>query len=190
MSDPDSDRIYPRDLEALRITKSGLRIFLRPIKQDEGPVYKAFLESLSDESIYSKFFRHLRFTDDFVGKLSDVDYVRRMVILAFAADNAGDPVLGMGRYTLSEKQGTAEVDFAVRDEYQGLGIGRELVLHLIRAAKKRGLKGFTAQVMVSNSRMLHLFREFEGEEYEIRRTLEDGVFHLTMDFHWSTVPAT
>jgi len=182
VSDPGPERAYPQDLETWKVTKSGLKIFLRPIKLGDGPRYKVFLQSLSDQSVYFKFFRLIRLTDDFVARLVDADYVREMVIFALAGEETEERVLGMGRYILNKDEGTAEVYFAVRDDHQNLGIGRELLLHLTRVARKRGLKGFTAQVMVDNRGMLRVFRSFEGKEFKIRRTIEAGIFYLDMEF--------
>ena len=182
MNDPGPERAYPQDLETWQITKSGLKIFLRPIKLGDGPRYKVFLQSLSDQSVYFKFFRLIRLTDDFVARLVDAAYVREMVIFALAGEGMEERVLGMGRYILNKDEGTAEVYFAVRDDHQNLGIGRELLLHLTRVARKRRLKGFTAQVMVDNRGMLRVFRSFEGKEFKIRRTIEAGIFYLDMEF--------
>ncbi|MBN1106530.1 MAG: GNAT family N-acetyltransferase, partial [Deltaproteobacteria bacterium] len=89
---------------------------------------------------------------------------------------------GIGRYILNQDGRTAEAYFAVRDDCQGQGIGRELVSHIISAARTRGLKGLTAEVMVDNRRMLRLFRSFEGKEYTLRIRMEAGIFYLDMDF--------
>lgn len=180
MSDPGEE--YPRDLQAWRTAKSGLRIFLRPIRAGDAPRYKLFLESLSEQSLYLKFFRHIRATDDFVEKMVDVDHVRQEVILAFPDEKREEKILGMGRYNLNQDETTAEVYFGVREDFQNHGIGRELLAHLMVIARKRGLKGFTAEVMVDNRRMLHLFRSLEGKEFTIRRRMEAGVFYLDMEF--------
>lgn len=180
MSDPLPE--YPKDLEARQTTKSGVEIFLRPIRSGDEPNYKNFLQSLSDHSVYLKFFRSIQPTDDFVEKQVDVDYVHRMTILAFEGGGAEKKILGMGRYILNEEEGRAEVYFAVRDDHQNLGIGRELLFYLIAVARKQGLKGFTAQVMVDNRRMLHLFRSLEGTEFKINRRMDAGVFYLDMEF--------
>ncbi len=182
MSDPVPEKPYPRDVEGWRTTKSGLKIFLRAIRPGDRPLYKVFLESMSDQSVYLKFFRSIRATDDFVQKMVEVDYARQMGILALSGEGTEDKILGMSRYTLSQDDGKAEVYFGVRDDFQNLGIGRELLAHLTAVAKKRGLKGFTAQVMVDNRRMLHLFRSLEGKEYQIERSMEAGVFYLNMAF--------
>jgi ribosomal protein S18 acetylase RimI-like enzyme len=76
----------------------------------------------------------------------------------------------------------AEVAFAVRDDYQNQGIGTELVAHLTTVGRSRGLKGFTAQVMVDNRRMLHLFRSLEGKEYTVELRMEAGIFYLNLAF--------
>ncbi len=177
-----TENTYPGDLETRRTTKTGLKIFLRPLKPWDRLRYKAFLESLSEGSVYFKFFRIIRPTDDFVEKMVDLDHVRQVVVLAFDEDDPEERILGLGRYNLNEDGATAEVYFGVREEYQNRGLGRELLVHLVRVARKRGLKGFTAQVMVDNQRMLHLFRALEGEEFKIERRLEAGVFYLRLDF--------
>jgi len=114
--------------------------------------------------------------------MADVDYVHRMTILAFRAGEGEKSILGMARYILNPDERTAEVYFAVRDDHQNLGIGRELLSYLILVARKQGVQGFTAQVVVDNRRMLHLFRALEGREFKINRRMEAGVFHLDMEF--------
>jgi ribosomal protein S18 acetylase RimI-like enzyme len=182
VSDTESTISSPRDLETRRTTKTGRKLFLRPLKPGDGPRYKNFLESLSDQSVYLKFFRLIRATDDFVEKMVDVDSVRQVVILAFAENGGEEKILGMGRYNLNGEGATAEVYLGVREDEQDHGIGRELLLHLIGIARKRGLKGFSAQVMVDNRRMLHLFRSLEGKEFKIERSMDAGVFYLDLDF--------
>jgi GNAT superfamily N-acetyltransferase len=182
MNTPKGEEAYPQDLETWRTTRSGLKIFLRPIKHGDAPRHKAFLQSLSSQSVYLKFFRLIRPTDEFVGRLVDVDYVHHMAIVALPGEEEDALVLGMGRYILNKDERTAELYFAIRDDYQGQGIGGELVSYIISVARKRGLKGLTAEVMADNRRMLRLFRSFEGKEYRIRIRMEAGIFYLDMDF--------
>ena len=174
--------VYPQELETRCTTKTGIEIFLRPIKHGDGPRYKSFLLSLSDQSVYLKFFRLIRPTDDFVERLVNVDYFHQMTILALVGQEGAEQVLGMARYDLNKEEDTAEVAFAVRDDYQNQGIGRVLVAHLTMVGRNRGLKGFTAQVMVDNRRMMHLFRSLEGKEYTVLLRMEAGIFYLNLAF--------
>lgn len=182
MSDPVSAGAYPRELEAWRTGKAGVKIFLRPIKHSDAPRHKAFLQSLSSQSVYLKFFRVIRPTDDFVQWLVDVDYLRQMAFLALTGDRETDEVLGICRYILNKDDRTAEVYFAVRDDFQGRGVGREMLSYITSVAKKRGLAGFTAAVMADNRRMMRLFRSLEGKEFSVRTRLEAGVFYLDLEF--------
>jgi ribosomal protein S18 acetylase RimI-like enzyme len=182
LQEPAHGKSYPIDVETWRTTKSGLKIFLRALKPEDKPLYKVFLGAMTDQSVYLKFFRSIQATDDFVQKMVEVDYTRQMAILAVSGESEGDKILGMGRYILNQDDGTAEVYFGVRDDFQNRGVGRELLTHLVGAARKRCLKGFTAQVMVDNRRMMHLFRSLEEKEYKMERRMEAGVFFLAMLF--------
>lgn len=85
----------------------------------------------------------------------------------------------MGQMIKDERGHTAEVAFAVRDDMQNRGIGSELLDYLILQAKREGLLGFTAEVLVENRPMLHVFEKmFPG----IEKKLEDGVFELVLRF--------
>ena len=46
---------YPSDIETQRVTKSGLKIKLRPVKISDEPQLKEFFYSLSDNSLYKRF---------------------------------------------------------------------------------------------------------------------------------------
>jgi ribosomal protein S18 acetylase RimI-like enzyme len=48
----------------------------------------------------------------------------------------------------------------VIDAYQGQGIGRLLMKHLLAIAREKGLRALTAEVLPENAAMLRLFRDF------------------------------
>jgi GNAT superfamily N-acetyltransferase len=74
---------------------------------------------------------------------------------------------------------TAEVAFVVRDDYQNRGIGSELLAYLTYLAKRGGLLGFTAEVLIENRPMLHLF---ESMGFDTQRRSSAGVYELKMAF--------
>ncbi|MBN2001226.1 GNAT family N-acetyltransferase [candidate division KSB1 bacterium] len=148
---------YPEDLQTYRTTKQGLRILLRPVRMDDEHLLKDFFYSLSDKSMYRRFFStRLDMPHEQLQKFTIIDYSREMVLLAM---NSGmDRVLGVGQFVLNEDSFTAEVAFAVRDEYQHKGVGFEILLHLIFIAKKKGLTGFSAQILAGNEPALRLMK--------------------------------
>jgi len=176
---------YPEHLAIHRTTRSGqgLEILLRPVRISDEPLIKEFFYSLSDESLYSRFIsarknvpREVR--QEFVA----VDYTRNMVILAVVEDK-GEPeqetVVGVGQYSLNPDMHTAEVALVVRDDFQGKGVGSELLHRLTYLAKRQGLLGFSAEVLVTNRPMMALF---EGMGFEIEKRREEGVFEMRMRF--------
>ena len=67
----------------------------------------------------------------------------------------------------------------VRDDFQNLGIGHEVLSYLTLLARKQGLLGFTAEVLVENTAMLHLF---EKQGFDIQKRSAECVFELQMMF--------
>ncbi|MBU7019105.1 MAG: GNAT family N-acetyltransferase [Theionarchaea archaeon] len=171
---------YPEDLETYRTTRTGLEILLRPVKISDEPLLKDFFYSLSDQSMYRRFISqrkdmpHERLQDFVI-----IDYTKEMVILATREQDEIEEVVGMGQYGIDEITHTAEVAFVVRDNYQNLGIGTELLKYLTYLAKKQGLLGFTAEVLTENKPMLSLF---EKTGFDVKKTSEGGVYELKIAF--------
>jgi GNAT superfamily N-acetyltransferase len=103
-----------------------------------------------------------------------------MVILAIIkTGEEKEEVVGIGQYSIDDSNHTADAAFAVRDDYQGHGIATELLTYLTYLAKKRGLLGFTADVLFDNISML---RVFERMNYDLKKSAESGVYKLMMIF--------
>ncbi|MDD1749014.1 MAG: GNAT family N-acetyltransferase, partial [Methanothrix sp.] len=79
----------------------------------------------------------------------------------------------------NEKMHTAEVALVVKDEYQNMGVGHDLLTYLTRLARRRGLLGFTADVLVENEPMLNLFKNMG---FDIEKRNEEGVYEMRMMF--------
>jgi acyl-CoA hydrolase/GNAT superfamily N-acetyltransferase len=171
---------YPEELETARTTKSGLSILLRPVRISDEPLLKDFFYSLSDRSLYRRFISmrcdmpHERLQEFVV-----IDYTRELVILATITVGEKEAVVGVGQYGIDENTHTAEVAFVVRDDYQNQGIGTELLQYLTLLAKRQGLQGFTAEVLMENRPMLALF---EKMGFDIQRRSDSGVYELRMMF--------
>lgn len=173
---------YPKELETYRNTKSGMYVFLRPIKMTDEHKLKDFAHWLSDLSLYTRFMSvrqdlpHERLQEFVV-----IDYTKEIAIVALADDGKGstEVFLGIGRYCINPDRHMAEVAFTVRDDYQNKGIGQELLSYLILLAKRQGLLGFTAEVLASNAPMLHVF---EKGGFELQRRTSAGIVELKMMF--------
>ncbi len=171
---------YPEFLEAYRTTKEGFTVLFRPVKISDEHLLKDFFYHLSTDCMYSRFIStrtdmpHQRLQNFVV-----IDYSREMVILAVIQEEEKEAVIGMAQYIIDEASHSAEVAFVVRDDYQNKGIGAEMLAYLTYLAKKKGLLGFTAEVLMDNKSMLHLF---ESMGFTVKKRLDAGVYELNMAF--------
>jgi len=168
--------------ETERTTRTGIKITLRPVRSKDKELLRFFAESLSEEDLYFRFFRHLQPTEDLLKRLVNIDPTKQIAVLALIGSGETEKIVGVGRCFIDRKSATAELVLAVGNEYHNKGIGRELLLHLISLARAQGLKGLIAQVLVDNAAILRLLRSLDGIEYDIQRKVEEGVFHLDMVF--------
>ena len=171
---------YPEELEVYRTTRAGCDLMLRAVKISDEPLLKDFFYSLSDQSIYRRFMSqrkdmpHERLQDFVI-----IDYTNEMVILAVKQDGEVEEVVGVGQYGIHPNSHTAEVALVVRDSHQSKGVGTALLSYLTELAKKEGLMGFTAEVLMENASMMHLFDKMG---FDIQRRTEEGVIELRMGF--------
>ena len=171
---------YPEHLETFRTSSKGFQILLRPVKISDEPLLKDFFYSLSDTSLYRRF---ISFRKDMpherLQEFVIINHAKEMTILATVKEAEKEKVLAVGQYGKNESTHTAEVALAVRDDYQNQEIGTELLSYLTYLAKREGLLGFTAEVLVENRPMLHLF---EKMGFDIQKRSEQGVYELKMAF--------
>ena len=177
---PGEKGSYPGEIETYRTTKTGMDLFLRPVKISDEAILKDFFHGLSDNSMYMRFMSnrkempHNRLQDQVV-----IDYTRQMTILAIRKMEGREEIVGVGQYVLMRTLYMANVAFAVKDDYQGQGIGKVLLTYLTFLAQRQGLLGFTAEVLMENRPMLHLFNE---SGFDIQKEGAEGVYNLRMLF--------
>ncbi len=149
---------YPEELETRRVLKNGEEIFFRPVKICDEPLLKEFFYSLSAETMFRRFLSTRRdMPHERLQEFVVVNYDEEVSIQAIIVKEGKEEIVGMGAYYLDEHTCTAEVAFAVKDEFQNRGIGTELLEYLTYLGTKRGLIGFVAEVLKDNVPMLHVF---------------------------------
>lgn len=172
---------YPEELERLTVSKSGVKLLIRPVRISDEPLLKEFFYSLSETTAYRRFmstrrnFPHETLQEFFVV----IDYTKQMVMLALLKDKGREVVAGVAQYRGKEGSHTAEVAIVVKDEYQNQGIGTELLEHLTRTARRQGLLAFSAEVLRENRVMLHLF---EKMGFVIEREILPDAYSLRLGF--------
>ncbi len=155
--------VYPKRFETQVSDKRGELVRLRPVRPiDEGRLHDLYY-SMSDESLYKRFFQVRKVMPHAaLQKLCNLDYEKEMSIVATIGEEPAETIVGAASYTLDPTGRTADAAFVVDDRYQDRGIGRALLRHLAEIAHKKGVEAFSADVLVSNAAMLHLFDQAGG----------------------------
>ncbi|HKX75093.1 MAG TPA: GNAT family N-acetyltransferase [Acidimicrobiia bacterium] len=166
---------YPTEYEFDAVLRDGDVVQIRPIRPDDDERLIDFFTRMGPQSRYFRFFRVKDSLEpDEARYFTTIDYEKRMALVAI--DQGA--IVAVGRYdVLPDHPEVGEVAFAVADEYQGRGIGSELLSLLTAHARRQGLTGFRAFVLADNVQMLRVFR---NSGYTLTRTLEDGIY--TVDF--------
>lgn len=172
---------YPVAWEADVVLRDGTTTHLRPIRPDDADALQRFQVNQSERSSYFRFFAPVRrLSDRELELFTHVDHVERAALVAVRtspADPGTEDILGVARYDVVAP-GQAEVAFNVADSVQGVGLGSVLLEHLAAAARERGLRRFTADVLPQNGGMLAVFRD---AGYAVRQQLDDGVVTVSVD---------
>lgn len=153
----------------------GETVHLRPIRPTDAPRERAFLEGLTQATLYLRFHGAKKaVTDEEIEHFTNVDYEDRMALVA----EQGDDIIAIGRYDrIPESVGSAEVAFVVADAHQGRGIGTLLLEHLAAIANSNRIECFVAYVLPENTAMRNVFQDagFASES-----TLEEGEVRFTI----------
>ena len=118
--------------------KDGTFVNIRPVRPEDEPLMVKFHQGLSEHSVYMRYFHALkldqRVAHERLTRICFIDYDRELVLVAVRREPVREFV-GIAR--LSKLYGSDAAEFAVliKDEYQGQGLGSELVQRLIQAAR-------------------------------------------------------
>jgi acetyltransferase len=148
---------YPAELERTVTLPNGAHIRLRPILPEDEPRLVELHERLSAETVYRRFFTVMRaLPSELAHHFANVDYRRRLALVAEPLDGDADGVIGVARLEPTERPTTAELALVVEDAWQGIGLGTILLAHILEAGEQRGSTDFRADVLTSNPAMMRL----------------------------------
>ena len=171
--------VYPMKIEQT-IEISGQDITIRPAKAvDERRIQEHFY-SLDKEDIISRFFHEKdRFVTDEMESVSQVDYIKKLTLIATVGEYGFSNVVGIGEYELDEATNIAEVAFSVSKSFQGMGLGKQLIKKLAEVARENGIAGLMAYTSPKNESMIRIFKALP---YKVRTTLQEGTVVLSCRF--------
>lgn len=164
-----SIRPYPIQYVSNWTMKDGTSVRIRPIRPEDEPLAVKFHESLSEESIYFRYFHMIklqtRVAHERLSRLCFIDYDREMALVAIHKDSETGERKMMGVARLSKLYGKDEAEFSmiISDRYQCQGLGTELLNRLLEVGKDEGLSYVTAEILSENRAMQHVCQELGFE---------------------------
>ncbi len=169
LSDPIPPAGHPRNPYPVQYVssctlKNGTLVTLRPIRPEDEPLMVKFHETLSDRTVYSRYFGslslHRRVAHERLLQICDCDYDREMVLVVEYHDaKSGQPnILGVGRLNKLEGDKEAEVAVLISDRYQGQGLGTALLERLLQFARDQKLSRLVAEMLHDNLAMQTLMK--------------------------------
>ena len=157
----------------------GTELRLRPIRPDDAPRLDEVYQHLSQHSAYQRFFTIMkRLPPDWARVHASVDYRRRLALVVERGPAETPELVAVARYEPTDEAEVAEVAFVIVDAYQGRGLGKILLRHLLEAAHTRGFRRFRAYVLADNSRMLGLLARLTNI---VERQVDSGVASLLFE---------
>ena len=176
-------RPYPSQYVSPWTMKDGNQVIIRPIRPEDEPLMVKFHETLSDRSVYLRYFCSLslsrRVAHERLLRICFGDYDREMVLVAERTDAGGErQIIGVGRMNKLHSRNEAEVAALVTDQYQRMGLGHELLRRVVQIARDEKVDLATAEMLPDNIAMQAVFRRLG---FTIRADEDLTSLRATMD---------
>ena len=148
---------YPEEDETHLVTQEGARLFIRPVRPEDAPLFLLFFKVLSPTTIYNRFFSHVKeLSPKMLARFTQIDYDREIALVAFDDDPGAERMLGVARIMGNPDGKEGEFAVVVGDPWHGKGIGSSLLQNCLSIAKRMGFQRVWGIVLPENRSMLAL----------------------------------
>jgi acetyltransferase len=181
-------RPYPREYVGEWTTPDGVALTLRPIRPEDEPLMVRFHEGLSAETVYARYFSHLKLAERTAHKrltrVCFIDYDRALALVVEHTDldSREREIIGVGRLT-KVHGGDGEFALLVADAWQRRGVGSALLERLVAIGRIEGLTRIVGDILGSNTGMIHVSRRLG---FSLHHEPRSGAVRATLDL----VPGT
>ena len=154
--------------------RDGTQVAIRPIRPEDEPLMIAFHEGLSGRSVYMRYFESLSFkartAHERLSRICFADPQQEIVLVAVHTDPSTgvQRILAVGRLNKLSDGKTAEIAALVSDDYQGRGLGTELLKRLLRAAPSQSIHRIIAEVLRDNILMQSIAKKLGFRLYQLK----------------------
>ncbi|WP_104047531.1 bifunctional acetate--CoA ligase family protein/GNAT family N-acetyltransferase [Vibrio jasicida] len=174
-------RPFPAEFVETVTLRDGQPILLRPILPEDEPIHAQFINSVSKEDLYNRFFSDVgEFNHEALANLTQIDYDREMAFVAVAFDENGPSIIGVARALITPDNSDAEFAILVRSDLKGKGLGKVLMQKIISYCQVKGTKQMSGMTMPTNRGMLSLAQSL-GFELDVQ--FADGTADMVLPLY-------
>ena len=168
-------RPYPLEYVDTWKMKNGDSVIIRPIRPEDEPMIAGFHQTLSERTVYFRYLSALklstRIAHERLVRICFIDYARQIALVAVRENR----IIAVGRLSKDNQayaRGKREAEFAlvVSDDFQGQGLGKELLRRLIDVARREGVETVFGEISAENPTMQAICRSMG---FRISRDFED-----------------
>ncbi len=158
-------RPYPVQYVTPWTMTNGVAVTIRPIRPEDEPLIVAFHQTLSEESIYFRYFHLIklqtRISHERLTRICFIDYDREMALVAEhnEPETGQRSILGVARLSRLHGRNEAEFGMMVSDCYHGQGLGTVLLRALLDIGRAEKLQKISAEILPENRAMQHLCKK-------------------------------
>jgi acetyltransferase len=171
-------RPYPTQYVAAWTLRDGTPITIRPIRPEDEPLMIAFHQTLSEQSVYLRYFHALalsqRVAHERLIRICFTDYDREIALVAEHNDPTSGvrEIIAVGRLIKLHGTDTAEFALVISDRFQRCGLGAELLRRLLEVGREERIGRIVAEILPENSAMLHICQRLG---FQLKRSLNEPV---------------
>ena len=160
---------YPSALIDRLHLADGREVVVRPVLAFDAEAAQDFVRALSPATRLRRFHFGLReLPPSLLRAMTEVDHDDHVAIVAEAFDDDDMPrIVAEARYVRGPRDAPcheAEFAIAVADDWQGVGLGRELMQRLARHAARRGVRRLVGDVLPGNRAMFGVAAALGGAQ--------------------------
>ncbi len=177
-------RPYPVQYISRWKMEAGPDFTIRPIRPEDEPTMVRFHETLSERSVYLRYFHFIKLSErvahERLSRICFVDYDREMVLVAeYLNQESGQPeIVAAARLSKVHGENEAEFGLLISDTFQKRGLGTELLRRLVNIGRDEGLSRITGDILAANYDMQHISEKLG---FHITSTDDPSVVRAELD---------
>ncbi len=185
---------YPGDYLKPWVMKDGRATTIRSIRPEDEPLMVEFHASLSERTIYLRYFYYFklnkRTSHERLARICSIDAEREMVLVVELVSSslskggkkrvAKNKIIAVGRLNRIRDSNDAEIAVLICDQYQGCGLGTELLNRLRHIGCQAKLNRVIAEILPENAVMKRINKTLD---FPVTHVFEDGLVKAIFTFN-------